>query len=254
LEAREIVLAVDTSGSMGDKLLREVIEVGKRFALAREEKGDLIGVVIYGGTVAYPLVLPTTDYVLAAASLDKIRGERIGSVTPIGEGLFMSLITLIEREMSEDFDLNLLRASLKTKEKLYVKGLVEKIGRVKNKLIVLFTDGEHNSGFLNPREAFWLIKELGVKVYFIAPKSISGNWAEICREETIATGGRYYETAALKEEDISKFYEEVNKIEKDIVVIEEVTTKEDFYWPFILAALVVLVLIVLFDNIWLRIE
>lgn len=254
LKAREMVLTVDASGSMDYWKLRAVIEVGKRFALARGEKGDLVGVVIYGGRVAYSMVLPTLDYELVAASLDNIMGEKAGVMTPIGEGLFMSLITLIEREMGEDFDLNLLRDSLKTEEKLYVKGLVEKIGRVKNKLIVLFTDGKHNSGLLDPREAFWLIRKLGVRVYFIAPKSISGNWAVICRKETIATGGRYYETTALKEEEISKFYDEINKIEKDIVVIEEVTTKEDFYWPFTLAILGVLVLLVLFENIWLRIE
>lgn len=254
LKAREIVETIDTSGSMGVKLLRAVIGVGKRFVLARKEKGDLVGVVIFGGKVAYPIVLPTRDHELAAASLEKIEGEKIGSMTPIGEGLFMSLIALIDREMGDDFDLKLLREDLKTEEKLYAKKLIKKIGKVKNKVIVLLTDGQHNSGFLNPSEAFWLIKELGVRVYFIAPKSTSDTWAMVCKEETLNTGGKYYETTDLKEREISRFYDEINKIEKDIVVVEEVTKREDFYWPFIIAALIVIGLIALFDNVWLRIE
>lgn len=250
-EARKIVLDFDTSGSMNKEKLGAVIEVGKRFALARIH--DLIGLVIFGGSSAIMLSPPTLDNELIACSLEEIQGKEIGGSTPIGEGLFVALITLIEKEIGQDVDMDLLRESLQTPEKGYaLKEVVERVGRTKNRVIILLTDGEHNTG-LEPQDVFWLIKKLGVKVYFIAPKATGDSQARICQRETIDTGGKYYETGELKEKEIEKLFEDINNIEKDIVVVMEVSAREDFYQPVIILALIVLGFLIVVDNVWLRI-
>lgn len=252
IEAREIVLCLDTSGSMNEEKLSAVIGVGKRFALARIH--DLIGVVIFGGSSAIMLSPPNLDNELIACSLEEIQGKEIGGMTPIGEGLFVSLITLIEKEIGQDVDMDLLRESINSPEKEYaLNEVVERVGRTKNKVIILLTDGEHNQG-LEPQGVFWLIKRLGVKVYFIAPKATSDRQANICQRETVDTGGKYYETGELKEKHLEKLFEDINNIEKDIVVVMEVTTQEDFYRPVIIIALIVLGFLVVVDNVWLRIQ
>jgi len=249
-EARKIVLTVDTSGSMNKEKLGPVIEVGKRFARGREH--DLIGAVIFGGSSALMMSPPTLDNELIACALEEIQGKEIGGLTPIGEGLLVSLISLIEKEMGQNIDTDSLRKSLQTSEKEYALELVEKVGKTKNKVIILLTDGDHNSS-LEPEHVFWLIRRLGVKVYFIAPGSISGQRAKICQRETIDSGGKYYETSGLEEGQIEKLFNDINNIEKDIVTVEEVTTREDFYRPFIFLLLAMFGVLIFFDNVWLRI-
>ena len=92
--------------------------------------------------------------------------------TAIGEGLFTSILALIERDMGQVFEVNKLRTSMNREKGLgkyaldFAK-LVQGRGTMKNKVIVLFTDGIYNVG-INPTRPLRFIKRLGVKVHVVS--------------------------------------------------------------------------------------
>jgi Ca-activated chloride channel homolog len=224
----DIVVAFDMSGSM---LSEDFVVDGRRvnrFNMARtvlknfidKRPDDRIGLVVFA-TQAYIATPLTLDHDFLQEDLDRLE---IGSInqnaTAIGDALSTAL--------------NQLRA---------VKG--------KSKIVILMTDGQNNSGEIDPLTAARAAQALGVKVYTIgvskngmAPMPVGKNPftgetvyqnVPVDVDETTLkkiaaiTDGKYYR--ADNAEKFRQIYAEINKLEKTEEVINKFTQyKELFPW------------------------
>ncbi|MGR3310058.1 MAG: vWA domain-containing protein [Candidatus Brocadiales bacterium] len=257
IHGREMILAIDASFSMSGEAMKTIKNTVKDFA--KKRVNDLIGITIYG-TDAALIVLPTNEYSLIEKSIDRIKASQIGYRTAIGEGIFTSTMALIEKEMGKKFEIGKIRNSI-NKRQLgeHALSLVNAIGTQKNKLIVLFTDGIYNMG-MAPERPLRLAQRLGIRVHVIAvdPSAETGVEPELAAMRIAAlkkgvesTGGHYFE--AESHEDVQRFYDEVNKIEADEIVIETVSKKKDLFFYPAMASLIFLFGMIAVENIWLKI-
>lgn len=257
VQGREMILAIDTSFSMTGEAMQTIKNAVKDFA--KKRVNDLIGITIYG-TDAALVILPTNEYSLIEKSIDRLKASQIGYRTAIGEGIFTSIMALIEKEMGDKFEIGKIKNSI-NKRRLgeYALSLVKEIGTQKNKLIVLFTDGIYNMG-IAPERPLRLAQRLGIKVHVIAvnPSAETGVEPELAAERIAAlkkggesTGGHYFE--AESHEDVQRFYNEVNKIEADKIIIETVSKKKDLFFYPAMASLIFLLGMIAVENIWLKI-
>ncbi len=260
-QGREIILCIDTSFSMTGEAMEKIRDIAKDFI--RKRTHDMIGITMYG-TDAVVVVLPTWETELLEKSLDRIKPHDVGVRTAIGEGLFTSILALIERDMGQVFEINKLRKSMNRVEGLWKYALdfakmVQGRGTMQNKVIILFTDGIYNVG-IKPSRPLRFIKRLGVKVHVVSvPASAeTGVEHEQAAERTASlrkgvesTGGKLFE--AENYEEVEQFYAEIDKIEKEKIIMETVVKKKDlFFIPTAISICFLLGMIVI-ENIWLKI-
>jgi Ca-activated chloride channel family protein len=228
----DIVLAIDSSISMNAMDLKPTrLEVAKetaaRFVRGRAE--DRIGLVTFGGAplLACPL---TVDYDALVERVGSLEGGMTKAEgTAVGDGLVSALRRL-------------------------------KDSTAKSRVVVLLTDGRSNVGAVDPLTAAKAAAGLGVKVYTIgtATRGQSEMMIDDPRfgrvpvpvgddldEETLSevarmTGGRYWraESAAA----LRAVYAEIDKLEKSAVKLPDLVVRNELYfWPVLLAVLLLLV-------------
>jgi len=130
--------------------------------------------------------------------------------------------------------------------------------KAKSKVIILLTDGSNNTGDVDPLSAAGFAKKFGIRVYTVgvgtngmAPFPIEtpmGRRTQMMKvdidEGTLKkiseeTNGMYFratDNATLKE-----IYEEIDKLEKTKIKVEEYSSKEEEYLPWLIAAFALLV-------------
>ena len=227
-EGLDIVLAVDTSGSMraldlklnGNRYdrLTVVKNVIKEFIEKRVD--DRIGMVVFGSE-AFTQAPLTLDHEVLFRFLGDLEIEMAGPATAIGDGL----VTATKR----------------------LKDL-----KSKSKVVILLTDGENTAGNVSPDAAAQAAATLGVKVYTIgvgsnglAPmpvRTLFGTTTqnvEVRIDEKVLqaiadkTGGKSF--LASNTEALRKVYATIDKLEKtEVEVREYVDYKEAgylFMWP-----------------------
>lgn len=230
-EGIDIVVALDISSSM---LARDFKP--DRFSAAKEISGnfiierptDRIGLVVFAGE-AFTQSPLTTDHISLVNLLQNVQMGVISDGTAIGNGLATAVNRLKESE-------------------------------AKSKVIVLLTDGVNNSGQIDPAGAADIAKEYGIRVYTIgvgtegyAPFPAYDAWGNIIFQDAkveidepllkgIAqnTGGRYFR--ATDNTKLSEIYAEINKLEKTRVEVENYTKYSEVFHPFLLLALLLLLL------------
>jgi len=212
---KDIVLAIDASGSMnssGFDFDDEVSE-GKRLSrfeitkiiaseFIQKRVSDNVGVVIYGdfAFIASPI---TYEKEIVTQMLGYLTQGMAGQNTAIGEAIAMGVRSF-------------------------------KHSKAKSKVIVLLSDGEHNSGTISPKDATKLSKEQGIKIYTIA----IGNKGE-ADEALLATiakdsNGEFFRANSAKE--LKNIYDEIDKLESSNIKSREYLLKEYFYQIFLLLA------------------
>jgi Ca-activated chloride channel family protein len=206
-EGIDIVLAVDTSGSMiaedlarGKNRLDVVKQVVQEFI--RKRKNDRIGLVVYGED-AYTQCPLTLDYGVLLQFLDKCQIGMAGqNSTSIGDAIASSILRLRDSD-------------------------------AKSKIIILLTDGRNNSGRIAPETAADMARTLGIKIYTIgagtegyAPvpagrdpfgKTIYQRMRvdideNLLKEIANVTTGRYFR--ATDRRSLESIYDEIDKMEK----------------------------------------
>ncbi|HOI26723.1 MAG TPA: VWA domain-containing protein [Paludibacteraceae bacterium] len=230
VEGIDIVMALDISESMlaedfKPNRLEAAKKVGANFVASR--KNDNVGVVVFSGA-SYPLTPLTTDKVSVVSLMGGIDYKMIdANGTAIGVGLTSAV--------------NRLRDS-----------------KAKSKVIILLTDGSNNTGDVDPLSAAGFAKKFGIRVYTVgvgtngmAPFPIEtpmGRRTQMMKvdidEGTLKkiseeTNGMYFratDNATLKE-----IYEEIDKLEKTKIKVEEYSSKEEEYLPWLIAAFALLV-------------
>jgi Ca-activated chloride channel family protein len=200
----DIVMAIDVSASMLAKDLKPnrleaLKDVATRFVQKRPN--DRIGIVVYAGE-SFTQTPITSDKTIVQNTIRKIQWGQIEDGTAIGMGLGSAVNRL-------------------------------KDSKVKSKVIILLTDGVNNTGFVDPKTATELAKQLGIKVYtiglgtngtamFPVAKDLNGKLifrnapVEIDEEllEYIAdqTEGQYFRATGNKK--LEAIYDQIDKLEK----------------------------------------
>ena len=224
---KDIVLSIDASGSMnssgydnedevsdGQRLTRFEITklIAKEFIL--ERVSDNLGVVLYGdfAFIASPI---TYEKTIVSEMLSLLNQGMAGQNTAIGEAIAMSIRAF-------------------------------KHSSAKSKIIILLTDGEHNSGSVSPKEATALAKERGIKIYTIAMGNKGEADEALLKKISQETEGEFFFASNAKE--LKKVYDKIDELESSKIKSREYLQK-DYYYQFLLLFGAVLLLYLLFREI-----
>ena len=97
--------------------------------------------------------------------------------------------------------------------------------KAKSKVIILLSDGEHNSGRISPKDAVKIAQDQGVKIYTIA---VGDDFDPAVLQEIAAqTDGKSF--AAVNEDELKGVYEEINAMESSQIKSQQFLKKEYFY-------------------------
>ena len=236
----DIVLALDISGSMlAQDLQPNRMEAVKKVAaeFITERHNDNIGLVIFAGE-SFTQCPMTTDHKVLLNLLNEVDFGMIEDGTAIGLGLATSVNRLKDSDS-------------------------------KSKVVILLTDGSNNRGSIAPLTAADLAQSYGIRVYTIgagtkgtAPTPVQTPFGvrlqnvpvdideDVLTDIANITGGQYYR--AVDNESLRDIYKEIDKLEKYLISVENVTRKEELYLPFALWALGLALVELILRRTWLR--
>ncbi len=221
--ARNIVLALDTSGSMQEQdfdingqpvtrldLVKAVVD-----DFVQKRTGDEISLVVFGSE-AYTYTPLTYDLKTVQKLLREVNIGMAGEMTAIGDALALGV------------------------------GNVAKLP-ADSRIVVLLSDGKTNAGVVNVPEAIEIAKKTGVKVYTIGvaskPRQVKNFFgfneivdpAADLDEKALtyiaqSTGGQYFRATTSQElKGIYDLIDTLEKSEQDGQLYRP--RKELFYWP-----------------------
>lgn len=229
-EGIDIVFCLDISGSMlAQDFTPSRMEAAKQVAseFIDGRPTDRMGLVIFAGE-SFTMCPLTTDHAMLKSQLFNVQSGLLEDGTAIGSGL----ATGVER----------LRSSVS-----------------KSKVIILLTDGENNGGLVDPNTAKEIAKSYGIRVYTVgvgtegfAPVPVQTSSGVIMQREKVSideklltqianeTGGKYFR--ATDNESLESIYKEIDKLEKSKYQVTTFTHYTEKFFPFVLAAVIFLVL------------
>ncbi len=224
-DARELMLAVDLSASMGERDMLIGGQVVDRLAAAKavigdfleRRAGDRVGLLVFGRG-AYVLAPATADLATVRSQLMATQVALAGRETAIGDAIGLGVKRLLAQRGGE-------------------------------RVLVLLTDGVNTAGVLDPLKAAGIARDEGVRIHTIAfggegeQLSVFGfrlpsGGSEI-DEETLAriaamTGGRAFR--ARDAAGLAGIYAEIDRIEPVESEGEAVRPRlERYHWPLAMA-------------------
>ena len=234
MEGRDMMLAVDISGSMsnyrmnfrGQRVTR--LEAVKRVVSEFLERrhGDRVGLIVFG---TYPFVYAplTFDIDTVNTLLVEAPSEIAGGKTAIGDTMGLAVKRLKDRP-------------------------------VEARVVILLTDGSHNEGVLSPLEAARLASHHQVRIHTIGIGADSGDDLFLGRFRINSLGRQNLDTAVMQQvadltggeffvahdaRELQQVYERIDELEP-IDQDEEFfrPIKALFYWPLGFAAMVLMLL------------
>ena len=217
-KGRDLVFALDTSGSMNESGYSSeerqkakfdiLLSLMKKFITKRFD--DNVGVVVFGSYAFTPVPI-TYDMHSLNYMLDFLEVGMAGNSTAIGDGLARSL-EMLERV------------------------------KAKSRVIILITDGFQNSGATKIADAVELAKKLHVKIYTVGLGKKSDYDARLLEKIAKDTNGASFgaeDAAALKD-----IYQELNSLEPSSIRSQNYLNKHMFYsYPLAFAILLLLSLL-----------
>ncbi|MGJ8668703.1 MAG: VWA domain-containing protein [Oceanococcus sp.] len=225
---RDIVLAVDLSGSMDERDISFRGRTVQRLAVVQavagdfigRREGDRLGLVLFGQN-AYLQSPLSLDRATTRQLLDEAEVGLAGQKTAIGDAIGLSVKHLLEA------------------------------GRNEERVVVLLTDGESNAGHLNPEKSAELAAQSGVRVHTIGfsgeqtvrmgpfvQRRQSPIDAQTLKQVADTTGGRFFAAQSVAElEQIYALLDEIEPVELDTLSFRP--RKELHFWPAGLALLLI---------------
>ncbi|MDR2437641.1 MAG: VWA domain-containing protein [Endomicrobium sp.] len=240
----DIIMALDTSTSMRSLDFRPLnrMEAAKKVAqdFIKERKYDRIGLIVFAG-LAFTQCPVTTD----KDSLVKfVNNIQIGDSGLDGTAIGSAIMTSVNRI---------------------------KDSKAKSKIIILVTDGNNNTGEIDPITASQIAREFNIKIYTIGVGSPEGAIYEVDdpffgkREVRVSqeainenvlieiaknTGGQYFRAQDTKSfENIMK---QIDKLEKYEIKVTQFTKYNELYKYFLVPAFILFMLIIILENTYLR--
>ena len=216
---KDIVLAIDASGSMNStgfdfesdekntqRLSR--FEIAKLVAseFIQKRLDDNVGVVLYGdfAFIASPI---TYEKNIIVEMLSYLNQGLAGQNTAIGEAVAMSVRAF-------------------------------KHSKAKSKIVVLLTDGEHNSGEISPKDALVLAKQENIKIYTIGMGNRGEADEALLKKIADESGGDFFYATNAKE--LREIYESIDELESSKIKSREYLLKDYNYYLFLFVALALL--------------
>lgn len=207
-----MVLTLDASGSMNASGYDENEREKSKFDIVKsivqdfikERIEDNIGVVLFGdfAFIATPL---TYEKEALSKMVGYLSLGMAGENTAIGDGIYESLVAL--------------QSSV-----------------AKSKVIVLLTDGMHNSGETSPKDAVALAASRGVKIYTIGMGRASNYDQKMLEKIAHDSHGKFFQ--AQTKEALEEVYDEIDDLEPSKIRSRDYLSKA--YWYFIPLALALL--------------
>ena len=224
-EGRDIMLAVDLSGSMTEQDMAYNGQYVDRLTMVKavlsdfieQRQGDRLGLILFGDTAFLQTPL-TRDVKTVSKMLSEAQIGLVGRATAIGDALGLSVKRFASKKES-------------------------------NRIVVLLTDGQNTAGNLDPEDALLLAREEGIKVYTIGvgsdnPRGFSlfnmggmsgGNLDEsLLKRIAEQTGGLYFRAKDVA--GLQQIYQELDKLEP--ISSDEQTFRPQislFYIPLLVA-------------------
>lgn len=249
VEGIDIVIALDISDSM----LIEDMKPLNRLEAAKEtikkfiegRSSDRIGLVIFAGE-SFTLVPPTLDYQLILSRVDEITTAASAKIKD-GTALGVALANAAGRL---------------------------KDSQAKSRVVIFMTDGENNSGTIDPETGLEIAKGYGIKIYSIGigkdgptripiyTRDIFGQkvktyqpFDSTVNEDLLGrmakeTGGKYYR--ASKEDSLRGVFKDIDSLEKTKIDVNKFTNYTEKYPPYLVMALVLYLAGLLLGRSWLR--
>lgn len=183
-EGRDVMLAIDLSGSMDERDLTagrynrlHVVKAAADEFIARR-KGDRLGLILFSDR-AYLQAPLTFDRQVVRELLSEAQVGLTGQKTAIGDAIVVALKRLKDRPANAEKD---------------------------SRVLVLLTDGSHNAGVMQPMQAAALAKKLGIRIYTIGVgsrgqgffASHNGLDEDTLKAIATATGGKYFRATDAK--------------------------------------------------------
>ena len=240
-EGIDIVMALDISPSMMAEDLRpNRIEAAKKVALQFIEgrPNDRIGLVVFSGESFTQCPL-TSDHSVLKNLIGNLQSGMLSDGTAIGEGLATSV--------------NRIRNS-----------------KAKSKVVILLTDGMNNVGAIAPQTAGEIAKTFGIRVYtigvgtigmapypFKTPFGIQYQNVEVQIDEPVLkaiadeTGGKYFRATSTSK--LKEVYDDIDKLEKTKIDVQEFRKRAEEFYPWVLGALVLLLAEFILRNTYLSV-
>ncbi|MDP8266158.1 MAG: VWA domain-containing protein [Candidatus Aceula meridiana] len=244
-EGIDIILAIDTSGSMaaedfkvnGKRVNRlDVVKnVVEEFISKRPD--DRIGVVAFA-RFAYTVCPLTFDQDWLLTNLERIKLGLIEDGTAIGSAIASSVARLRD-------------------------------SHAKSKIIILLTDGVNNAGKISPETAAKMAQALGIRVYTIGagtkglvPFPVTDVWGrrgyqnvqinlddKSLKAIAKTTGAKFFE--ATDTDSLRAVYGEIDKMEKTEIFQTGYKRYDPLFWIFLLLGMGILFLEIILSRTWL---
>ena len=241
----DIVLAIDTSGSMAALDFKKDNENVTRLAIVKDvvaefiekRQNDRVGMVVFGAE-AFTQCPLTLDQGILFSFLEKLQIGMAGDATAVGSAIGISTRRLKDLQS-------------------------------KSKVIILLTDGRSNSGNLTPVQAAEIAKTFGIKIYTIGvgtqgkvPFMVDTVFGQRVvyqnvdmDEDTLKkiaemTEAKYFR--ATDRESLKNIYSQIDQLEKsDVKVLDHSEYRELFHY-FVLSGLFLLIVEVALSGTILR--
>lgn len=230
-EGIDIFMAMDISGSMLAKDFepnRLVVAKNVASSFVARRPFDRIGIAAFAGE-AYTLSPLTTDKNILQEFIRQLEVGQLEDGTAIGMGL-STAINRLDSSLSE------------------------------SRIIILLTDGDNTTGYIDPRTAMEIAKQKGIKVYTIGvgskgeapmPFALQNNEVvyrmskvnlneSLLRDIAQTTGGQYFR--AQSADELEDIYSEIDALEKSEVQVNVYTRKEPAFEFFALFSLTAILL------------
>ena len=225
---RDLLLAVDTSGSMSIRDMQIGNRAADRFSTVQviasdfieRRVGDRVGLILFGSR-AYLLTPLTFDLKTVAKQLDESAIGLAGRETAIGDAVGLAVKRLLERPQDQ-------------------------------RVLILLTDGVNNAGELDPQKAIELAEANKVRIYTVgigaeavSVDSLFGSRMvnpsadlDVAMLTSMAekTGGKFFRARDTAE--LAGIYREINQLEPIADKAETLRPVDELYaWPLALAML-----------------
>lgn len=249
VEGIDIVICLDISDSM----LIEDMKPSNRLEAAKQtiqqfiEKrtSDRIGLVVFAGE-SFTVVPLTLDYQLI---LDRVKEITTAASANIKDGTAIGVA--------------LASAAGRLKE-----------STAKSRIMIFMTDGENNSGTIDPETGLEIAKGYGLKIYSIGigrdgptkipiyQRDFFGNKVktympfdstvneDLLRRMASDTGGKYFR--ASKEDSLQGIFREIDQLEKTKVDVNKYTRYSELFPPYLMASVGLYILSLLLGKTVLR--
>lgn len=241
-EGIDIILAIDTSGSM--KALDFFLDGKRRTRLAvvkqvvadfvKKRRADRMGMVVFGENAFTQCPLTLDHGILLSFLADLEIGTAGENATAIGSAVATSVSRLKD---------------LKSK----------------SKIIILLTDGRNNAGKIDPKVSASLAEKYKIKIYTIgvgtrgkAPIMIDTPFGQnqvyqqvdidepLLEEMAANTAGKYYRATGTQE--LSAIYDEIDKLERTEIKVKEHVEYNELFASFLVIAFLLLVFEAILAN------